>query len=158
MPGRSEEIQSEQNEKLLKWIDDTFKIAIESGVTRLDFSVVQKILFLIVNETGIDLDIEFTWNNRVPSIPGFAESMKSSIKNVKIRKKRDLEHRVIDTDSLIYFDLSNGVTLTETTDIETLPELAAATKVIRKWVDAKSSDLLMYIILFHENGLENIGF
>ncbi len=108
MHERSVEMQSGDYDQLLKWIDYIFKIAIEAGVTKIDFSVMQKLLFLIENEAGIDLNINFTRNNRIPVIPGFSEIMKNTIKNVKIRKKRDTEHRVIDTDSLIYFDLSNG--------------------------------------------------
>ncbi len=158
MHERSVEMQSGDYDQLLKWIDYIFKIAIEAGVTKIDFSVMQKLLFLIENEAGIDLNINFTRNNRIPVIPGFSEIMKNTIKNVKIRKKRDTEHRVIDTDSLVYFDLSNGEILSQTTDILKFEGLAVATKVIQKWIDAKSADLLMYIMIFHGNTMGDLGF
>ena len=156
VPLNSAEIHDRQD-SALKWIDYIFKIAIESGVTTIDFSVMQKLLFLIQSEAGIDLALPFTWRNKIPFIPDFASIMKENFGNMKIRKRRNPEHRVIDTDSLVYFDLENSENFPETTDILNIPGIGVATKIIRKWIDSKSSDLLMYIIIFHENAMSNIG-
>ena len=153
----SAEIQDRDLGVVVKWIDYIFKIADESGLTTIDFSVLQKILFLIQSEAGIDLNLSFTWENKIPFIQGFEDIMKENFRNMKIRKKRNPEHRVIDTDSLIYFDLGSSEMFPDTTDILNYPGVGVATKIITKWIDSKSSDLLMYIIIFHENAMSNIG-
>ena len=157
LPVNRAEIQDRDQGTVLKWIDYIFKIALESGVSKIDFSVMQKLLFLIQCEAEVDLNLDFQWKNKIPIIIGFADIMKENFRNIRIRKKRDPEHRVIDTDSLVYFDLGSCEDFPETTDILNFSGVGVATKIIRRWIDSKSSDMLMYIIIFHENAMSNIG-
>jgi hypothetical protein len=153
----SAEIQDRDLGIVVKWIDYIFKIAVESGLTTIDFSVLQKVLFLIQSEAEIDLNLSFTWKNKIPFIQDFEDIMRENFRNMKIRKRRNPEHKVIDTDSLLYFDLGSSEMFPDTTDILNYPGVGVATKIIMKWIDSKSSDLLMYIIIFHENAISNIG-
>lgn len=157
LPVESAEVQDMDQGLILKWVGYIFKLALESGVSRIDFSVLQKLLFLIESEAGVELNLDFQWKNKIPFVRGFADIMKDNFKTIRIRRRRDPERKVIDTDSLVYFDLGSCGDLPETTDVLNFPGVGAATKIIRKWIDSKSSDLLMYIIIFHENAMSNIN-
>ncbi|WP_393971257.1 hypothetical protein OXIME_001524 [Oxyplasma meridianum] len=156
MPINSADTQDKDQAIVLKWISYIFKVALESGVSKIDFSVIQKLLYLIQIEAEVHLNLDFQWDNKIPIISGFADIMKENFKNVRIRKKKDPDHKVIDKDSLVYFDLGSCENLPETLDIQTFPGVGTATRIIKKWIDSKSSDLLMYIIIFHENAMSDI--